>query len=123
MLQFKGTTRTNREVFHDVAVTIQFFWFCFCLFGFIFAALCHCGPSNLLRRPPTLLLWPPPICGALLVVYMPVALRAGASALLDWMHSYSVCRVGVGTGACCKRACCKHACCKLGTLASMASNF
>ena len=43
--------------------------------------------------------------GVLLVVYMPVALRAGASALFDWMHSYSVCRVGVGAGACCKRAC------------------
>ena len=32
---------------------------------------------------------------------MPVALRAGASTLLDWTHSYPVCRVGVGTGACC----------------------
>ena len=55
------------------------FGFCFCLFGFIFCRLVSCGPSNLLRRPPTLLLWPPPICGALLVVYMLVALRAGAS--------------------------------------------
>ena len=49
-----------------------------------------------------MLLWPLPIFGVLLVVYMPVALGAGAAALLDWMHSYSVCRVGVGTGACCK---------------------
>ena len=59
-----------------------------------FCCLVSCGPSNLLRRPPTLSLWPLPICGALLVVYLPVALRAGASALLDWMHSYPVCRVG-----------------------------
>ena len=60
-----------------------------------------CGPPNLLRKPPTLSLWPLSICGALLVVDMPVALRAGASTLPDWMLSYPVSRVGVGIDACC----------------------
>ena len=76
-------TRTNLEVFHNVAVQplesqsifLVLLLFCCCLVS--------CGPSNLLRRPPTLSLWPLSICGALLVVYMPVALRAGASTLLD----------------------------------------
>ena len=45
MLQFKGMTRTNFEVFHGVAVQplesqSSFFWFCFCFF----AAVCLVGP-------------------------------------------------------------------------------
>ena len=35
------------------------------------------------------------VCVPSLIVSMPVALRAGASALFDWMHSYSVYGVGV----------------------------
>ena len=122
LLNCEGMMRTNLEVFHDVAVQpleSQSRCLVLCLFVcFVLAALCLVG---LLTYSAGL----QPCCyglflffGVLLVVYMPVALRAGASALFDWMHSYSVCRVGVGTGACCKRACCKHACCKVGTLAS-----
>ena len=59
------------------------------------------GPSNLLRRPPTLSLWSLSICGTFLVVGLPVALRAGASTLLGWMFSYPVSRVGVGIAAAC----------------------
>ena len=66
----------------------------FCVF--FFRCLVSYGPSNLLRRPPTLSLWPLSICGTFLVVGLPVALRAGASTLLGWMLSYPVSRVGGG---------------------------
>ena len=68
---------------------------------FFFRCLVSYGPSNLLRRPPTLSLWPLSICGTFLVVSLPVALRAGASTLLGWMLSYPVSRVGVGIAAAC----------------------
>ena len=94
-------TRTNLDVFHDVAVqpleSQSVFGFVMCFFR----CLVSYGPSNLLRRPPTLSLWPLSICGTFLVVGLPVALRAGASTLLGWMLSYPVSRVGVGIAAAC----------------------
>ena len=125
LLNCQGMTRANLEVYHEcvfacllaclLACLFVCLFVCFCLFVclfvcFVLAALCLVG---LLAYSAGL----QPCCyglflffGVLLVVYMPVALRVGASALFDWMHSYSVCRVGVGTGTC-------------GKLVALASNY